>query len=314
MSEQITADDLLLILAIAEAGTIARAAETLFTAPPSVSRSLRAVEQRVGSPVFARHRRGITATAVGDALLAHARAIRAASDQANREATTAVAAATRAQLIVGVAQKVSVVSAAQAVAAASAAGTNARIVVRVGAQDTLLSALDNGELDIMIGTVPPSVAHRRVESLFEDRPVIICRNGHHLSKRNRVNLADLANEQWVLPPATDPLAQRLVALFADHGMLAPDAAVITDDLILAGALVVTTDLVTVMPAHAVAPQLGSSPLHVLHVEVTGRNDEIGIIRRRGEPSDDTAEAFIEALRTSASMLATRTHSLPSAPK
>jgi DNA-binding transcriptional LysR family regulator len=112
-----------------------------------------------------------------------------------------------------------------------------------------------------------------------------------------VSVSDLAREQWVLPPATDPLCQRLVALFADHGMTVPDPAVITDDLILAGALAVTSDLVTVMPANAVAPQLGRSPLQVLNVEVTERNDQIGIIRRRGETSDRTAEAFIEALRS-----------------
>jgi DNA-binding transcriptional LysR family regulator len=302
MSDRITADDLLLVLAIAEAGTIARAAETLFTAAPSVSRSLRAVERRVGSPVFTRHRRGITTTAVGDALLAHARSIRAASEQANRDATGAVAAATRAELVIGIAQKVSVVSAANAVAAARSAGTNARIVVRVGAQDTLLDALDNGEIDILIGTIPRSVVHRRVESLFEDRPVISCRNGHRLTKKKPVTVADLAREQWVLPPAADPLFQRLMALFADHGMTVPDPAVITDDLILAGTLVVTTDLVTVMPANALGPQLGPSPLHMLKVEVTGRNDEVGVIRRRGEPTDPIAEAFIDALRTSAAGL------------
>jgi LysR family transcriptional regulator, regulator for genes of the gallate degradation pathway len=299
MPHQITADDLLLILAIAEAGTLAGAADTLFTAPPSVSRSLRAVEQRVGAPVFTRHRRGIATTPVGDALLVHARAIRAAGEQANRDATTTAAATARPELVVGIATKVSVASAANAVEAARAAGPTTRIILHVSSQGALLNALDNSEIDIMIGTIPTPSVHRIVEPLFEDRPVICCRDGHHLSNRVRVGVADLAHEQWVLPPATDPLHQRLSGLFADHGMMPPDPAVVTDDLVLAGTLVVTSDLVTVMPANAVVPQFGKSPLRVLSIDLTGRNDEIGVIRRRGEPSDLAAEAFIGALRISA---------------
>lgn len=86
-------------------------------------------------------------------------------------------------------------------------------------------------------------------------------------------------------------------------MMPPNPAVITDDLVLAGMLIVTSDLVTVMPVNAVVPHFGKSPLRVLRIDLTGRNDEIGVIRRRGEPSDLATEALSGALRISAGVLA-----------
>jgi DNA-binding transcriptional LysR family regulator len=305
MPGRVTADDLLLILTVAEAGTLARAAEILFVAPPSLSRSLRSVERRVGAPVFDRHRRGVSTTAVGDALLVHARAIRSAHEQANGDVAAVAAATTRRELVVGVAQKVSVASAAHAVQAARTADDTTRIVLRVGAQNTLLDALDNGQIEIMIGTIPPAALHRTAESLFEDRPMICCGNAHRLARRRRVSVQDLAREHWVLPPASDPLRQRLIGLFADHGLMPPDPAVVTDDLILAGTLVVTTELVTVLPSNAVLPLFGHSPLSALDVELTGRNDEIGIIRRRGETIGPAATAFVDAFRTTARITSAR---------
>jgi DNA-binding transcriptional LysR family regulator len=296
MSGQVSAEDLLLILTIAEAGTLARAAEQMFSTAPSISRSLRAVEQRVGSPVFERHRRGISPTPVGAALLAHGRTIRAASAQANRDATVAIDSTKRTELLVGIAQKVSVATAASAVEAARSAGQNTRVTLNIGSQDSLLAALDNGEIDIMIGTVPAPAAHRTVETLFEDRPVISCRYGHRLTTQKSVTVADLANEHWVLPQESDPLRQRINGLFADSGLLPPDPSVVTDDVLLAATLALTSDLITVLPANAVIPQFGPSPVHILNVPITGRNDEIGIIRRRGQKGNASTEAFINALR------------------
>ena len=55
--------------AIADAGSLRRAAETLNITQPALSRSLRQLEQHYGKPLFERHARGVRTTAFGEKLL-----------------------------------------------------------------------------------------------------------------------------------------------------------------------------------------------------------------------------------------------------
>lgn len=58
-------------LAVARAGSVTRAAEDLGTVQPSVSRSIRELEEEVGAPLFDRTRAGLQLNAAGQVLHAH---------------------------------------------------------------------------------------------------------------------------------------------------------------------------------------------------------------------------------------------------
>ncbi|UJR86215.1 Hypothetical protein I5071_82970 [Sandaracinus amylolyticus] len=64
--------DLRVVIAIAEAGTTAKAASLLHLTQPAVSRALLAAEERLGVPLFARTPRGLVPTAAGEALVSGA--------------------------------------------------------------------------------------------------------------------------------------------------------------------------------------------------------------------------------------------------
>ncbi|AKF10376.1 Transcriptional activator MetR [Sandaracinus amylolyticus] len=64
--------DLRVVIAIAEAGTTAKAASLLHLTQPAVSRALLAAEERLGVPLFARTSRGLVPTAAGEALVSGA--------------------------------------------------------------------------------------------------------------------------------------------------------------------------------------------------------------------------------------------------
>lgn len=63
------------MLALARAGTTARAGEALHLAQPSVSRSLLSLEERLGVPLFERTPRGLVPTPAGERLTARAGAL-----------------------------------------------------------------------------------------------------------------------------------------------------------------------------------------------------------------------------------------------
>ncbi|MCW5832109.1 MAG: LysR family transcriptional regulator [Labilithrix sp.] len=69
-------------VAVAEEGHVGRAAERLHVAQPPVSRQIRALEDELGTPLFARTPRGMTLLPSGEAFLDHARGILAAVERA----------------------------------------------------------------------------------------------------------------------------------------------------------------------------------------------------------------------------------------
>lgn len=75
-------DQLQTLVAIADLGTFAAAAQALHLAPPTVSLHVSELESRLGAPLLERGPRRATPTAAGQALLAHARRLLKEADDA----------------------------------------------------------------------------------------------------------------------------------------------------------------------------------------------------------------------------------------
>lgn len=75
MTHNIDIQTLRLFLKVAELGNISRAAEALSLTQPSVSRSLRALEQSLNATLFYRTGRGVQPTAVGELAIEQARIV-----------------------------------------------------------------------------------------------------------------------------------------------------------------------------------------------------------------------------------------------
>jgi DNA-binding transcriptional LysR family regulator len=73
--------DLRLVAAIADCGSLTRAAERVHLAPSSASHRLTQLEAALGMALFERHPRGLTPTPAGESLLRHARQVFAQLEQ-----------------------------------------------------------------------------------------------------------------------------------------------------------------------------------------------------------------------------------------
>lgn len=69
-------------IAVAEEGHVGRAARKLHVSQPPLSRSIRSLEDELGTPLFERTRRGMRLLPAGSTFLAHARRILGAVDAA----------------------------------------------------------------------------------------------------------------------------------------------------------------------------------------------------------------------------------------
>lgn len=76
-------------VAVAEEGNVGRGAGRLRVAQPHVSRQIRALEEEIGTPLFARTPRGMSLLPSGEAFLTHAREVLSAVDRAAEAARLA---------------------------------------------------------------------------------------------------------------------------------------------------------------------------------------------------------------------------------
>lgn len=83
--------DLQVALALASAGSTARAASVLHLTQPAVSRALLALEDKLGAQLFERSTRGLKATAAGERLLSGARELLTSMVELERHTTTPTA-------------------------------------------------------------------------------------------------------------------------------------------------------------------------------------------------------------------------------
>ena len=221
--------------AVAEARHLSRAATALHVAQPALSRQIHDLERELGVPLLDRHSRGVAPTAAGEVLARGSVQLLVDIALAFDRAESA-AAGRSGKVVIGLPR----VALVRGIAAALDRALRERhpditLVVReidgVQAWDLVAS----GELDLGVGTTPPTESPLSVEPVWEDvvnRALIPAT--HELAGRKRVRAAELSGLPLFVPPRGLPahLLQSLIAQLTAAGLRSP---LLTLDTGLAGA-------------------------------------------------------------------------------
>lgn len=233
-------------LAAARHGSLRNAAEAAGVSQPALTKSIRRLEAELGVALFERHPKGVRLSAFGSALEPHAQALEAGFAHA---AETMLALTTTARGLVRVGTGPSMAMALLPLVAERLLATaELQIVVRSGLNDSLLLALQQGEIDFAVTTSPerlasPLLAHER---LFRDRVVVVGRRGHALARPD-VTLQALRGARWIVPNPEVQTRARLDRLFAENGLGEPDVRIETDSFPFKLETIARTDLLSYMP-------------------------------------------------------------------
>ena len=204
-------------VAVAEHGSLTRAAEELHVAQQSLSQQMRMLEARIGVQLLVRSSKGVVLTVAGTVLLREARTVLARADRAV-EAVRRAAADARAVLRVGF---LSSVANALMPPVVRLFGEHHPTCV-LEAQDVVIADLVAGvrehRLDAGL-TRPPLVDDLSAEVVFSEPVAAVLPDGHPLATRDALSLGDLADDPWVLTPRTSwpPWHRKYDADFAAAG-------------------------------------------------------------------------------------------------
>jgi DNA-binding transcriptional LysR family regulator len=187
------------LIAIAEAGHMTRAAETLGVTQPALSAMLKKLEAELGAELLHRTGRGVSPTAAGRAFLEHAReAVRRADEAALsvRELT----GLQRGSIRLGGGATAITYLLPPVVSAFRREHPHLRFYIREAGSSTVAEAVRMGELDLGIVTLPLAPAPAAdlfTTSLVRDELRLIVPAKHALAGRKSFRWRDLSGESMV---------------------------------------------------------------------------------------------------------------------
>jgi DNA-binding transcriptional LysR family regulator len=185
-------------VAIAEEGSLTRAATRLHIAQQSLSQQVRSLEGQLGATLLERTSRGVRLTPVGTVLLREARSVLARADSA-AAAVRRAAAGEEGELRVGFLSSVANYMMPPVIRAYRERHPAVTLRTREVSIARLVAGLRAGELDAGL-TRPPHVDDLATEVVLTEPVAAVLPAGHRLAGRTELTLADLADEPWVLTP------------------------------------------------------------------------------------------------------------------
>ena len=179
-------------VALAEHRNFARAAETLYITQSALTRSIQALEARVGARLFDRGPREVTPTMLGELVLRHAAELELAARDLQRDIELAQGLEIG-HLRVAAGPFAGAVLVSNAVGTLSAAHPRLRIEVVIGPWQELPDRLRQREVDLMVGDLSDveSVDEFEVIALRPHPQHWVCRADHPLTKLRKPTMADV---------------------------------------------------------------------------------------------------------------------------
>ena len=127
----------------------------------------------------------------------------------------------------------------------------------------------------------------------------------HGLRRRRIELAELVNESWVLPPPESVIGSVAMEAFRASGLDYPRVTVVTVPPEVRMSLLATGRFLTIFPTSALRFPTRRPELKVLPVELPMARVPIGIVTLKNRTLSPVARLFIEHAREVAKPLAKR---------
>ena len=289
--------DLHVLMTVVHAGTMAKAARHLAVSQPVVSKTISDLEHTLGVKLLDRSRNGIEPTLYGRALLKHGTAVFDELRQSVEEIKF-LSDPTVGELRIGCTD-------------AAAAGLLPAVISRMhrrypkltfhltqaSSGGALYRLLRERDVELAIGRTATQFVEPdlNVELLTNDPIVVVAGSQSPWLRRRKIEIADLVDEPWILPPPETVAGSIIGETFRACGLATPQGVVMWTSLPLI-ALLQSGPYLAMWPASVLRFGTRNLSVRVLPVNLPVLPRPVGVITLKGRTISPLAQLFIEYTR------------------
>lgn len=171
------------------------------------------------------------------------------------------------------------------------------LAVIEGSHTELAHPLRDGEVDFLLGAVRQGedLDDLQQEPVFEDRPKIILRARHPLTKSTRLAAADLAAYPWIMPAVQTPLRRHWEHMLERAGCTPPSVSIECGSVLTIREILLETDMLTLLSADQLSVEIKAGLLKAMEPP-SPVTRTIGITTRRDWHPTAAQRAMLATLR------------------
>jgi DNA-binding transcriptional LysR family regulator len=301
--------DLFVFLTVAECGSMGKAGAKLGVSTPSISEVIAALEHALGVRLLDRSPQGVVTTPYGDALLVRARAAFDELRQGIRDIEF-IGDAQAGELRIGCPESITAGVLLPILQRLTMIYPRVRYHVREVQQPTVdYPELNERKVDLVLarwGNDPRKNeinSDLAVEILLDDPFLLVVNEKSRWARRRTVELADLVDEQFIIPAADAWGGALVAAAFRQRELRPPNVVISTLSIPLRIELIGNGRFITLLTRSVVRTFGERYALKVLPIELPAHRSPVGIVMLKNRTLGPVVQLFIECARDVAGSIA-----------
>lgn len=289
--------DLQILLAVAQAGSMAKAGARLAVSQPAISKAISAMEHTFGVRLFERSPRGIEPTPYGQALIRRSIAVFDELRQGVKDIEF-LSDPTVGEIRIGCTPPL-------------AAGLVTEVIARLSREHPritfhhvenepipLIRELVERNVDLVLARMPEGQITERMDAeiFYHDAFVVVAGLQNPWLRRRGIRLADLVDEPWVLLPTGTFIRSAVEEAFAAERLEPPRRTVVTASQGMRNSLLATGLFLSTLPATALKFPAGHPAIKALPIELPTTRRPVGLITLKNRSLSQVTQLFINRTR------------------
>ncbi len=296
--------DLHILLAVAQSGSMGRAATALSVSQPVISKAISELEAALGARLFDRGAQGVVPTTYGRAMIECSRAVFDELKQGVK-AVEFLGDPAGGELSIGCTEFGALGLVPLVIEGLVRRHPRLHFHVTTADPISLAEELPKRTIELAMSAIPAQLpAEIAAEQLFEDSQVVMAGLDSPWARRRKLRLADLVDASWVLPPLGSPARHYINEAFVAQGLAPPVSRVSTFSMPLCHQLLAGGRYLAILPREA-SRMAKHLPIKPLNTDFPGISRSIGVMTLRNRTMSPIARLFIEAARAAAATLSQR---------
>ena len=286
---------IVLLLAIDERGTLRAAAAQLNMTQSAASKMLHELELALGQPLFERVGRGLALTPAGVCVMGYFRGMRGTMSSLARELDE-LRLGSAGKLFIGSIMAASPGHLTDALLRLKQTYPLLAVEIATGTSDLLIAQLNEGKLDVVIGRMLALSDRNYVFRPIGDEALsVIAAVDHPLAGQKRLAFDAMLAYPWILQPHGSPMRDVIEQEFRSHNVATPPGLIESASILTTTNLAMKSHMLGVIPESVASRYAAHGLLAILPYQIRQSLTEFGSIVPRDRPLSAAGQHFVDLL-------------------